>query len=392
MIFTQFLQYTKEKFPYLGFLAEEPTMTAAFVSESVVTVSLETLSLCRDFIRDFRKIADHPLYREQTVSVIPEGTVLDNPDSALLCFDFYITPEGPRLIEVNTNGAGYPTTALLYAAHELAPVPKSTDPFLSLRRMFEAEWGVVVPGQRVVIVDEDIFAQRTMFEFKSYQALFQSWGYVCDIVNLADLSYEWDRLMALGKPVDKVYNRCCDFYLTESGSRALARAVLDPNVCVSPHPSSYALMADKGQMIRLSQKENLEAYGCSSDVIARVQQVIPPVRSIRDESPETWWAQRKKFFFKPQNTYGSKAVYKGESMSRKKFETLLDQPYVVQPYFQAGVTPVMRDGVEQMFRYDLRFFVYGEEVLMVAARLFQGQVTNFQTPGGGFAPVTIAHG
>ena len=367
-------------------------MTAAFVSESVVTVSQETVSLCSDFIRDFRKISDHPLYKEQTVSVIPEGMVLDNPDSALLCFDFYITPEGPRLIEVNTNGAGYPTTALLYAAHGLASVPKSSDPFLSLRRMFEAEWGVVVPGQRVVIVDEDIFAQRTMFEFKSYQALFQSWGYVCDIVNLADLSYEGDRLMALGKPVDKVYNRCCDFYLTESGSRALARAVLDPNVCVSPHPSSYALMADKGQMIRLSQKENLEAYGCSSDVIARVQQVIPPVRSIRDETPETWWAQRKKFFFKPQNTYGSKAVYKGESMSRKKFETLLDQPYVVQPYFQAGVTPVMRDGVEQAFRYDLRFFVYGEEVLMVAARLFQGQVTNFQTPGGGFAPVTVSHG
>jgi hypothetical protein len=36
---------------------------------------------------------------------------------------------------------------------------------------------------------------------------------------------------------------------------------------------------------------------------------------------------------------------------------------------------------------DLRNYVYDGEVQLVAARLYQGQTTNFRTPGGGFAPV-----
>ena len=36
---------------------------------------------------------------------------------------------------------------------------------------------------------------------------------------------------------------------------------------------------------------------------------------------------------------------------------------------------------------DLRCYAYAGRVLLVAARLYQGQTTNFRTPGGGFAPV-----
>jgi len=391
MTFAHFLHTAKTKFPALAFLAEEPTMVASFVSNTIVPVAEDTLDVCQRFIQAFRKIADHPRYREDTLTAIPEGTVLNNADSALLCFDFYITPEGPRLIEVNTNGAGYPTLAVLYAAHDITPIPNA-DPLLNLRRMFEAEWGPVIPGQRVVIVDEAIFEQRTMFEFKSYQSLFQEWGYDCDIVDVADLHYDGTQLMAVGKPVDKIYNRCCDFYLTTPSNAVLARAVQDPTIDVSPHPSSYALMADKGRMVTLSQDKNLREYGCDVETIALIQHVIPPVRGIQDESPETWWKQRKGCFFKPQNTYGSKAVYRGASISRTKFETLLDQAYVVQPYFTSGTVPIVTDGVESQFKYDLRFFVYGDAILLVGTRLFQGQVTNFQTPGGGFAPIAIDHG
>lgn len=40
-----------------------------------------------------------------------------------------------------------------------------------------------------------------------------------------------------------------------------------------------------------------------------------------------------------------------------------------------------------VFKYDLRNYVYDGAVQWVAARLYQGQTTNFRTPGGGFAPV-----
>ncbi len=43
----------------------------------------------------------------------------------------------------------------------------------------------------------------------------------------------------------------------------------------------------------------------------------------------------------------------------------------------------------QEFKMDLRLFVYRNHLLGVGARLYQGQVTNLRTEGGGFAPVRI---
>lgn len=36
---------------------------------------------------------------------------------------------------------------------------------------------------------------------------------------------------------------------------------------------------------------------------------------------------------------------------------------------------------------DIRLYTYAGELLLDAARLYQGQTTNMRTPGGGFAPV-----
>ena len=58
---------------------------------------------------------------------------------------------------------------------------------------------------------------------------------------------------------------------------------------------------------------------------------------------------------------------------------------------QALVTPGERTlsggDAPQTLKFDLRQYVYEGEVQWTAARLYQGQTTNFRTPGGGFAPV-----
>ncbi|HCE08379.1 MAG TPA: hypothetical protein DEQ40_07215, partial [Oxalobacteraceae bacterium] len=41
----------------------------------------------------------------------------------------------------------------------------------------------------------------------------------------------------------------------------------------------------------------------------------------------------------------------------------------------------------QVLKFDVRNYTYDGAVQWVAARLYQGQTTNFRTPGGGFAPV-----
>lgn len=42
---------------------------------------------------------------------------------------------------------------------------------------------------------------------------------------------------------------------------------------------------------------------------------------------------------------------------------------------------------DKPLKFDLRDYVYYGHVQWTAARLYQGQTTNFRTPGGGFAPV-----
>lgn len=48
---------------------------------------------------------------------------------------------------------------------------------------------------------------------------------------------------------------------------------------------------------------------------------------------------------------------------------------------------IVVDGDRKVMKVDVRNYTYGGEVLSIAARLYQGQTTNFRTPGGGFAPI-----
>ena len=41
------------------------------------------------------------------------------------------------------------------------------------------------------------------------------------------------------------------------------------------------------------------------------------------------------------------------------------------------------------FKLDLRHYVYKGQTQLISARLYQGQTTNFRTPGGGFAQVLV---
>lgn len=45
---------------------------------------------------------------------------------------------------------------------------------------------------------------------------------------------------------------------------------------------------------------------------------------------------------------------------------------------------------QTVLKMDIRAYVYNSEIQLLAARLYQGQTTNFRTQGGGFAPVFVA--
>lgn len=99
------------------------------------------------------------------------------------------------------------------------------------------------------------------------------------------------------------------------------------------------------------------------------------------------WSDRRHLFFKPTAGYGGRAAYRGDKLTKRVYEEILAGDYVAQALVAPGQRVVDHEVVQQTLKFDLRNYAYDGEIQWVAARLYQGQTTNFRTLGGGFAPV-----
>jgi uncharacterized circularly permuted ATP-grasp superfamily protein len=70
----------------------------------------------------------------------------------------------------------------------------------------------------------------------------------------------------------------------------------------------------------------------------------------------------------------------------------LNTSYVAQRIVTPSTRKISIDGTQHSLKADLRNYTYDGKVQLIAARLYQGQTTNFRTQGGGFAPVFVADG
>lgn len=48
------------------------------------------------------------------------------------------------------------------------------------------------------------------------------------------------------------------------------------------------------------------------------------------------WSDRKKYFFKPKNAFGSKQTFRGSSISRKAFEDICNENFIAQEFLSPG--------------------------------------------------------
>ncbi len=102
---------------------------------------------------------------------------------------------------------------------------------------------------------------------------------------------------------------------------------------------------------------------------------------------ERLWSERRNLFFKPTTGFGSKAVYRGDKLTKRVWEAILSGDYIAQALVPAGERLIGDRKAPQALKFDIRNYVYDGVVQFLTARLYQGQTTNFRTPGGGFAPV-----
>jgi uncharacterized circularly permuted ATP-grasp superfamily protein len=158
-------------------------------------------------------------------------------------------------------------------------------------------------------------------------------------------------------------------------------------VAITPHPRAHALYADKRNLMLLSDPAVLCEMGVGEAVQTTLLAGIPSTVVVTAEAREQFWSERKRWFFKPAVGYGSRATYRGDKLTKRVFEEILQGGYIAQEVVPPSETMVEVDGVAQVMKADIRAYVYQGTVQLFAARLYQGQTTNFRTPGGGFAPV-----
>ena len=378
-----------------GALAERPHL----FSDSVIDLPLAEFEALAGFIRAVTELVGLASY-QTAIAERHAWVSVSQPPGVCLGFDFHRTPDGPKLIEINTNAGGSLLVTALNRAWGLLQQAAVAEQLLV--DMFKAEWlawDTARPLKTIAIVDESPEQQYLYPEFVRWQKLFEAHGIqamVCApealLCNSAgQLSYQ-------GIPIDLVYNRLTDFSLAAATSAAMANAWaaqaagVKTGTLITPHPVAHALWADKRNLDWLSDPERLASFGLTRDAAEQIVRCVPRTTPVLAAQSEHFWSNRKTLFFKPQAGFGSRATYRGEKLTKRVFEEILQGGYVAQAFVPPpevalnsplGEAPIT-------LKYDLRVYAYAGEIQLLAARLYQGQTTNFRTPCGGFAPVSVA--
>ena len=388
----------------LAGLAAEITRTRPHMfSATAVFISQQQLDHMASIIAAVETVVRVPGYRTAVLERAPEMARTDpGPRSVFMGFDFHLGPQGPQLIEINTNAGGPLLNVALARAQQvccaevgnalLSPTDLESieESFLT---SFRHDWRLQrgdAPLTRIAIVDDDPPAQYLYPEFQLFRRLFRQHGIEAVIADAAALEWRDGSLWHAGLRIDLVYNRLVDFYLEAPQHAALRDAYAAGAVVLTPHPHAHALYADKRNLVLLSDPEKLAELGIASALCTELRSGIPATVSVSAERGAELWSRRRELFFKPARGYGSKAAYRGDKLTRRVWGEILAADYVAQEIAPASERAVRLDGTRTDLKFDIRAFVYDGSIQLLAARLYAGQTTNFRTPGGGFAPVFIA--
>lgn len=363
-----------------------------------VYVSREHLKQVDNAVAAIDAVTRTTAWREAALGWAPSVAAHDpGSPGGMLGFDFHLTPTGPRLIEINTNPGGAVLNTLMGQAQVVCMpnvVAAPVDAKAAEERIvdvFRAEWAAQrgdCPLTTIAIVDQAPRTQYLYPEFLLFKELFSRNGIRALICDPDDLVHRDGQLLAGDTVIDMVYNRLTDFGLDQPEQAPLRAAYLMGHVVLSPHPRAHALFADKRNLSLLGDETFLSAAGTPGQIRDVLRAVVPAAELVTAHNREVLWERRRQLFFKPAAGYGSKASYRGDKLTRRVWDEIATGTYIAQALVPPSERRTSTEG--PALKADIRCYAYQGKPLLYAARLYQGQTTNFRTPGGGFAPVLTA--
>jgi hypothetical protein len=382
-----------------GFAANLAATHPNLFSNVPVFVPTETLEKIVQVIAAIEAVSRLPSYQAAVLAYAPAIAIRDlGPVGAFMGYDFHITPDGPQLIEVNSNAGGAFLNALLARAQR-ACCAGGRVPFASataegfanaVKKIFVDEWrlqGRIGGPVRIAIVDDAPIEQFLYPEFRLAKGLLDSLGFETIIADPSALDFDGEMLTVDGQKIDLVYNRLVDFGFDEPRHGALRTAYEIGHVVVTPNPHVHALLADKRNLTLLSNGALMEDWRLAPDLIAALRDGVPNTVIVSAENADALWHDRRNLFFKPAKGYGSKATYRGDKVTTKVWAEIIRGDYVAQMFAAPGARSTTEGAGHPSLKVDIRIYTYAARPILAAARLYQGQTTNMRTPGGGFAPV-----
>ena len=378
----------EERCPYL--FSAHPV----FVSDSQIQQMTQV-------IRAVEAVVSLPAYQEYVLSFAPPIAhhTAHGARSVFFGYDFHLTREGLGVIEINTNAGGAMLNAVMARAHQACclddtRLERAAAASAALEKniidMFFSEWqlaGLDRPLKTIAIVDVSPRQQYLYPEFILFQHVFERSGLQAVIADPNEFEMRDGRLVHGDRQIDLVYNRLTDFKLDSPESAALRAAYLEGAIVLTPHPRAHALYADKRNMALLCSDERLRAFGAPCDVREVLLKHILPTELVTQENAERLWSERRNLFFKPSSGYGSRAAYRGDKLTKRVWSEILGGDYIAQAVMAPGERNSGSKNSPQPLKFDIRCYAYDGKIQWTAARMYQGQTTNFRTMGGGFAPV-----
>ena len=373
------------------------------LADSPVFISHDHVAQMTAIIDAIESVVSLESYRDQVLGWAPE-IASRNPGAhgVFFGYDFHLTNNGPRLIEINTNAGG--ALLLLHVASAQQACCNEVENFVTGRvntsdlertfvAMFRNELQAQSPGKelrRVAVVDENPTEQYLSPEFSLFKQMFEGHDVDAIVTGPEAFTLESGQIIVAGQAVDLVYNRLTDFYLQSSACAVLNRAYRDGAAVITPSPHTHGLYANKRNLAVLCDAGRLRELGADSETIATLVHGVPGTELVSAANSDALWSKRKQLFFKPNWGFGSRGTYKGSKLTRKTWESILGANYIAQELVPPSERLIIRDGNEQALKLDVRCYTYKGDLQLLGARMYRGQTTNFRTDGGGLAAVFMA--